>query len=331
MSMFLAIKELATESQLAKLGAKVNDVILSIGDINTRTNAEFSKAIFAIKSSGNSIVDLTIARGEKLLKLKVDTSQKLGVVCDNQQVSGFDWIGEYTETTETAHKDNVSELEAAKSTRKKFRLFGLGIGFSVGFLPLLSEGLVAAVAIGVFFALVGYVVAEISRHFLKNQRNMPNLQQEGKADTENATNAEANSSSALSGGQIALGLFTAVAVIAYQAGAFSSIFGGFSMIATAEEILKQHLKAPSSYSRHAADVRWEGTDKSGNPAYVVRIEYDATNPMGANLRDCKLIAYAVKGEQYSFVPHVGIESCGGIFGISEDKMIEMLAKANFHQ
>lgn len=71
-------------------------------------------------------------------------------------------------------------------------------------------------------------------------------------------------------------------------------------VSQASEILKKSLLSPSSFSLVSGKEVWSGKDVEGNPAHIVRIEYDASNAFGAKLRDCKLVAYVEKGDKYQW-------------------------------
>jgi len=60
--------------------------------------------------------------------------------------------------------------------------------------------------------------------------------------------------------------------------------------AMAGEIIKKDLRSPSSFSLVSGKEMWKGKDQEGNPAFIVRVEYDAQNGFGAMIRDCKLVA-----------------------------------------
>jgi hypothetical protein len=82
-----------------------------------------------------------------------------------------------------------------------------------------------------------------------------------------------------------------------EGGVLSSLLGAVGDIGRASpakqggQILQQSLRAPASYNFVSGDVIWEGKTKAGEPAYVVRVAYDAQNGFGALLRGCAIVAY----------------------------------------
>jgi len=68
---------------------------------------------------------------------------------------------------------------------------------------------------------------------------------------------------------------------------------GNPVFSNADTMIKSSLQSPSSYKAISHKEIWKGKRK-GNDAYVVRVEYDASNLFGANLRECVYVAYWIE-------------------------------------
>ena len=55
---------------------------------------------------------------------------------------------------------------------------------------------------------------------------------------------------------------------------------------------------------------WQGKDKDGNKAYVVKITYTAQNSYGAKLQDCQMVAFAIIGDKLNYNKNMGFDMCG---------------------
>ena len=75
------------------------------------------------------------------------------------------------------------------------------------------------------------------------------------------------------------------------------------------EIIKQSLRSPSSYSLVSGKQVWAGKSAAGDVSYIVRIEYDAQNGFGATIRDCKFVAYSVKGSKVHWNQRSAMATC----------------------
>ena len=94
-------------------------------------------------------------------------------------------------------------------------------------------------------------------------------------------------------------------------------------------IIKKTLKSPSSFSLFSGYEVWTGKDADGNPAHIVRIEYDAQNGFGATLRDCKLVAYNDKDGDFEWRKNTAMDACAVPPLFDEAKIIETLKERNF--
>jgi len=118
-----------------------------------------------------------------------------------------------------------------------------------------------------------------------------------------------------------------------SAGALSLALFGCGMadnrVATASEIIKKSLRSPSSFALVSGKEMWSGKNTEGNPAYIVRIEYDAQNGFGAMIRDCKLVALTMKGDKYEKLTNRSIDACEIKPLYNEAQMLESLRKFNY--
>jgi hypothetical protein len=108
---------------------------------------------------------------------------------------------------------------------------------------------------------------------------------------------------------------------------------GDNHVSSAVEIVMTRLKSPSSFSLVSGKTVWSGKNNHGQPAYVVRIEYDAQNGFGAAIRDCNMVAFWDKGEgnSVSYLSPGAIQNCEVKGIMSEDEMIKMQVDNNFNR
>lgn len=105
--------------------------------------------------------------------------------------------------------------------------------------------------------------------------------------------------------------------------------GDSTVTAIAKQMVRDSLRSPSSFAPVSVDVKWKGVDQEGRPAYIVRVEYDAQNGFGANLRGCSLAAFALVDDKGRFMESgLGLDDCtaGGAF--SEEQVVDMARRAN---
>jgi hypothetical protein len=91
------------------------------------------------------------------------------------------------------------------------------------------------------------------------------------------------------------------------------------------EIIKKNLRDPSSFSYVNGKTVWSGENAAGNPAYVVRVEYDANNAFGGTVRECKFVAFFEKGGSYYWRDRGSIDRCDGAGMFSEEQMVEVMS------
>lgn len=98
----------------------------------------------------------------------------------------------------------------------------------------------------------------------------------------------------------------------------------------ASHIVSERLRSPSSFSLVSWREMWAGTDSKGNPAYLVRVEYDAQNGFGAMIRDCKVVAFFRKGDKVGWNNSLALGTCHvdeTIF--PEQRLIQSMRAINF--
>ena len=105
----------------------------------------------------------------------------------------------------------------------------------------------------------------------------------------------------------------------------------------AAQIVKEQLRSPSSFQYVDSEVLWKGKTKSGAPAYVVFVKYDAQNSFGAMLRGCMAVAYSeASNNKLSWNSLYGVKELDNILcNLSlpvdaRSKFAISLAKINFH-
>ena len=120
-------------------------------------------------------------------------------------------------------------------------------------------------------------------------------------------------------------LITTLATILLLAGC------GDNQVSSANEIVKTRLKSPSSFSLVSGKTVWSGKTNHGQPAYIVRVEYDAQNGFGAAIRDCNMVAFwdEGKGNSVSYLTPGAIQDCEVKGVVSEEEMIKMQVDINF--
>ena len=94
------------------------------------------------------------------------------------------------------------------------------------------------------------------------------------------------------------------------AAVFLSGCGSAGPESQAAHLLKQQMKSPDSFYAKESKIMWQGKDKDGNAAYVVKVTYTAQNSFGANLQDCKMVAFAIAGDELSYDQRMGFDMCG---------------------
>lgn len=97
----------------------------------------------------------------------------------------------------------------------------------------------------------------------------------------------------------------------------------------AEQLVTQSLKSPSSFSATSTKIVFKGVNSEGDPAYIVRVDYDAQNGFGAMLRGCNLAAFYLKsGDKFGYKQN-GLDSCMGSPGTEDEAFgIEINRKFN---
>ena len=121
-------------------------------------------------------------------------------------------------------------------------------------------------------------------------------------------------------------LITTLATIILLAGC------GDNQVGNASEILKKRLKSPSSFSLVSGKTVWTGKTNHGQPAFIVRIEYDAQNSFGAAIRYCNMVAYRDPGgDSISYLTPGAIQDCEVKGVMSEEEIIKMQVDYNFNR
>ena len=59
-----------------------------------------------------------------------------------------------------------------------------------------------------------------------------------------------------------------------------------SPVGVASQIVQRGLKSPDSFKLREGDLIWTGRAKSGDPAYIVLLNYTAQNGFGGTVRGC---------------------------------------------
>lgn len=95
----------------------------------------------------------------------------------------------------------------------------------------------------------------------------------------------------------------------------------------ASVVIKEKLRSPSSFSKKDTRLYWKGKASNGNPAYIVRVDYDAQNGFGATIRQCNIVAFSNKGIDVEWNRFAAVSECA-IKGGSDDKIVEALKRAN---
>jgi len=79
----------------------------------------------------------------------------------------------------------------------------------------------------------------------------------------------------------------------------------------ATALLTQQVKSPDSFVLIDDKIVWEGQDQEGNPAYVVKVNYSATNSFNARLRGCEMVAFYIKDKKINYNKNKSFEKCYG--------------------
>lgn len=78
----------------------------------------------------------------------------------------------------------------------------------------------------------------------------------------------------------------------------------------ASQIAMTQLRSPSSFSLISGEEVWKGQSRAGDPAYLVRLEFDSQNGFGTMIRACKIVAFSVKsGGQFEYTPGRALDDC----------------------
>lgn len=92
----------------------------------------------------------------------------------------------------------------------------------------------------------------------------------------------------------------------------------------ASSLIQKQLKSPSSFVLTSGEMKWEGDNKNGKPAYVVKVLYDAENGFGATIRECALVALWKEDGLYKSLPN-SVDACK-IDGIANEAQMVNLMK-----
>jgi hypothetical protein len=99
-------------------------------------------------------------------------------------------------------------------------------------------------------------------------------------------------------------------------------------------IAQESLRSPSTFQYISSDVLWTGRNKEKNPAYIVKVVYDAQNGFGATIRECSIVAYAQKSDGHAIWNRVFgvITGCEDTLTMAQDggeqAYIEKIANLN---
>jgi hypothetical protein len=129
-------------------------------------------------------------------------------------------------------------------------------------------------------------------------------------------------------GAFAVLLITLAVLKHYEQKAVEDEVNGRILLAIS--IIKKSLRSPSSFILVSGKEVWSGKNTEGDAAHIVRIEYDAQNGFGADIRDCKLVAYNDKGKKYEWKENGAMNQCGTKL-FDETQMVEIIRKINFEK
>ncbi len=101
-------------------------------------------------------------------------------------------------------------------------------------------------------------------------------------------------------------------------------------LSIAEQLVKSSMKSPASFSAVSTKIVFNGVNKDGAPAYIVRVDYDAENSFGAMLRGCNLAAfYLLPDDKFGYKQN-GLDDCMGSPG-SEDEAFGIEIDRKFNE
>lgn len=96
-------------------------------------------------------------------------------------------------------------------------------------------------------------------------------------------------------------------------------------------VMQGEMQTPSSFNLVNGKVMWEGKTRDAIPVYVVELNFDAQNLMGAMVRQCALVAFAMKGKDVRWndqtAVNLGCENAQALGG--ERSLVEMVKSVNF--
>ncbi len=126
-------------------------------------------------------------------------------------------------------------------------------------------------------------------------------------------------------------ILVALSVMVFAGAAITACDAVSEQVANASAIIKKRLRSPASFTLVSGRTMWEGTDAEGNPAYIVRVEYDAQNGFGAMIRGCNLVAYTDLGDRISWNTALGVDGCGAPPLFTEEQVVEIMVSTNFQK
>lgn len=104
----------------------------------------------------------------------------------------------------------------------------------------------------------------------------------------------------------------------------------------ADRIIQQSLRSPGSFSAVSHTTLFAGK-KAGQPAYIVKVEYDAQNGFGGTVRDCTYVSFYHEGGDIKWSQMWGLRQCSadvgnfGFMNVTEDQFVKTLIENNdFH-
>jgi hypothetical protein len=114
-------------------------------------------------------------------------------------------------------------------------------------------------------------------------------------------------------------LLSAILLVACQAGPETQ----------AKLLLRDQMKSPDSFVAKDTKIMWQGKDQKGNSAYVIKVIYTAQNSFGAHLQECKMVAFAIAGNQILYNEYSSFDGCGK----EDDSLLspEYIAELMSHQ
>lgn len=99
------------------------------------------------------------------------------------------------------------------------------------------------------------------------------------------------------------------------------------VIQAGSQVVTKYLRSPSSFQLVSGKKVWEGVDDKGNPAYIVRVEFDAQNGFGAMIRACQLAAFSFTSDDQFEHRATESEACDAL-GFGEEHTIELVRDLN---